>query len=267
MQIPLWIDFLAFAATGACAGVLAGLLGIGGGMVIVPALIFLLPAFGVEPAVLTQVAVGSSLASIAVISINSTRAHQAYGGVLWPVVLRMAPGLVIGAFAGAAVADLLPSLVLQRIVGVAALAVAVKMSVSANPAAQRQLPGAVGLGGVGGAIGGLSSLIGIGGGSLTVPYLSWCNVPMRRAVGTSAACGIPIAWAGTIGFVVSGWNAPDIGMASIGYVGIEPFVGVAVGSLVFTPLGAKWAHRLPAKTLRRIFAVLLAVAGVRMLMG
>lgn len=267
MDISLWIDFSAFALVGAFAGFIAGLLGIGGGMVIVPALIFLLPAFGVDPSVLTQVAVGSSLGCIAVISINSTRAHQSHGGVRWLVFARLAPGMVCGSLLGAALAHFLPSLVLQRIIGVAALLVAVKMSIGGRPAAGRELPGPAGLVAVGGVIGGLSSLIGIGGGSLTVPFLSWCSVPMRRAVGTSAACGMPIAWSGAIGFVISGWGIQNIGMASVGYIGLPPLIGVAGGSLLLTPLGARWAHRLPASTLRRVFAVLLVVAGIRMLMG
>lgn len=261
------LSFLAFLATGAVAGLLAGLLGIGGGMIIVPALVFLLPTFGVETEVLTQVAVGSSLACISVISINSAWAHHGRDGVLWPVFLRMVPGLVLGALAGAALAHVLPSLVLQRIVGVAALTVAVRLLADIRPAPHRDLPGALGLGTAGGAIGGMSSLIGIGGGSFTVPYLVWCNVPVARAVGTAAACGMPIAWAGTVGFVIAGWGEPGRGAASVGYVHLTSAVGVIAGSLAFTPVGAMLAHRLPALLLKRIFGVVLALVGVRMLLG
>jgi len=258
------VSIVAFLATGAVAGLFAGLLGIGGGMIIVPALILLLPAFGVEPNVLSQVAVGTSLASISVISIVSTHAHHRRGAVLWPVFTGLAPGLVAGAVGGALIADQLPSLTLQRIVGVAALAVAVKMLFEFKPPAQRTLPGTGGLLTAGGAIGSLSALVGIGGGSLTVPFLAWCNVVIQRAVATSAACGMPIAWAGAATFVVAGWQEPGRAAASVGYVHGPSWVGVVAGSLLFTPAGAGLAHRLPATALRQIFAVILAVVGLRM---
>lgn len=261
------LSTLIFVATGAVAGLLAGLLGIGGGMVIVPALVFVLPALGVAPEVLTQVAVGTSLACISVISVSSARAHHVRGGVVWRVFAAMAPGLVVGALAGAALAHVLPSLTLQRVVGVAALLVAARLLADFKPAPHRELPGAPGLAGAGGAIGTLSSLIGIGGGSLTVPYLIWCNVPVTRAVGTSAACGMPIAWAGAAGFVATGWSLAGTGPLSIGYVSLPAAAGVVAGSLAFTPIGAGLAHRLPAATLKRVFALLLAVVGLRMLWG
>lgn len=261
------LSVLAFLATGAVAGLLAGLLGIGGGMVIVPALVFLLPGLGVPPAVLTQMAVGTSLACISVISINSTRAHHARGGVAWPVVARLAPGLALGALGGAALAHALPSLTLQRIVGVSALLVAARMIFGGNPAGRRDLPGSAGLVTVGGTIGTLSSLVGIGGGSLTVPFLVWCHMPMVRAVATSAACGMPIAWAGMLGFAVAGWGEPSHGAASVGYVHLIGAAGIVAGSLAATPVGAALAHRLPAVALRRVFALLLVVVGLRMIMA
>jgi hypothetical protein len=161
----------------------------------------------------------------------------------------------------------LPSLALQRIVGVAALLVAVNLFADIRPAPHRELPGGGALAGVGGVIGTLSSLIGIGGGSLTVPYLVWCNVPITRAVGTSAACGMPIAWAGTAGFVIAGWGLTGTGPAGLGYVSLPAAAGVIAGSLAFTPLGAVLAHRLPAAVLKRVFALLLAAVGLRMLWG
>lgn len=261
------LSLLIFAATGAVAGLLAGLLGIGGGMIIVPALIFVLPALGVAPGVLTQVAVGTSLACISVISISSARAHHVRGGVIWRVFLAMAPGLALGAIAGAGLAHVLPSLTLQRVVGVAALLVAANLFADVKPAPHRDLPGRAGLASAGGAIGALSSLIGIGGGSLTVPYLVWCNTPITRAVGTSAACGIPIAWAGAAGFVATGWGLAGTGPGSVGYVNLPAAAGIVAGSLAFTTLGAALAHRLPARTLKRVFALLLAVVGLRMLLG
>ncbi len=258
-------SFIAFAATGACAGLLAGLLGIGGGMVIVPALIFLLPRIGVDAAILSQVAVGTSLACISVISLNSAWAHHRRGAVDWQIFRRMLPGLLLGAALGAVLAHHLSSLALQRMVGIAALVVAARMFANVQPAAHRQVPGRVGLGTAGTAIGGLSSLIGIGGGSLTVPFLNWCNVAMQRAVGTSSACGMPIAWAGALGFMLTGWGLAGAGPASLGYINFTATGGIVAASLVFTPLGAALAHRLPASALRRVFAILLVVVGVRML--
>lgn len=261
------ISLSIFLVTGAVAGLLAGLLGIGGGMVIVPALVFTLPALGVAPDVLTQVAVGTSLACISAISISSARAHHVRGGVIWGVFAAMAPGLGVGALAGAALAHVMPSLWLQRVVGVAALLVAVKLLADIAPAPHRDLPGRPALTAAGGIIGSLSSLIGIGGGSLTVPYLVWCNVPITRAVGTSAACGMPIAWAGAVGFAVAGWGLAGIGPGSLGYLNLPATGGIVAGSLLFTPLGAALAHRLPARALKRVFALLLVVVGVRMLWG
>lgn len=258
-------SLIAFALTGAAAGLLAGLLGIGGGMVIVPALIFLLPRFGVDSAVLSQVAVGSSLACISVISINSAWSHHRRDGVDWSVFMRMTPGLLLGAAQGATVAHYLSSIALQRTVGIAALLVAARMLANVQPAPHRSLPGRLGLGTAGAAIGGLSSLIGIGGGSLTVPFLNWCNVNIQRAVGTSSACGMPIAWAGMLGFMVTGWGVAGVGNTSLGYINLSAAGGIIAASLIFTPLGAALAHRLPARTLRRVFAVLLVIVGVRML--
>lgn len=259
------VSFLAFGAVGAVAGLLAGLLGVGGGMIIVPALIFMLPAFGVASAGITQIAVGTSLACISVIAINSARAHHARGAVDWSVFRRMAPGLVVGAVAGAILADAIPSVMLRRIIGAGALLVGAKMAIGRNPAAGRELPDTAGLSGVGSVIGSLSALVGIGGGSLTVPFLAWCNQPMVRAVGTSAACGMPIAWAGVIAYLIAGWGETAHTTPAIGYVHVPAFVGIVAGSLLLIPVGAALAHRLPATALKRVFAVLLLLVGLRLL--
>lgn len=261
------ITILFFCAVGAFVGTLAGLLGVGGGIIMVPALIFLLPGLGVGDMVLSQMAVGTSLACICIISISSSRAHHRRGGVRWSIVLSMVPGLVVGALMGAWVAHFLSSLMLQRIVGVAAVLLGMKMFVGTRPVAHRDVPSRRGLGAVGVVIGSLSSLIGIGGGSMTVPYLSWCNVEMKQAVGTSAACGIAIAWAGVVGFMVTGWGVAHTGVASVGYVSLPAFGAITVASIVFVPVGASLAYRLPAKTLKRVFSVLLVVVGINMLLG
>lgn len=258
-------SLLIFAATGAVAGVLAGLFGVGGGLVMVPALAFLLPLRGVAPDIVMQMAVGTSLAVIAATSVSSMLAHHRRGGVLWPVFWRFVPGLAAGALAGAFAAHALPDIVLRRIVGVGAIAIALQMFAGGEPRGERGLPGGAGLAAAGTVIGLLSALIGIGGGSLTVPYLAWRRVDIRQAVGTSAACGVPIAWAGAAGFMLTGAGAAGRPPFSIGYVSLAGFIGLAVASVLFAPLGAHLAHRLPPHVLRRAFAVLLVAIGVALL--
>ncbi len=259
-------SLLIFLATGAVAGLMAGLFGVGGGMIMVPALALLLPKSGVEPAIVMQVAVATSLAVISATSISSAYAHHQRGGVLWPVWRALTPGLVAGSVAGAFVADQLPSRVLAAIVGVGALLTAVQMFLDRKPKTAHGLPGVAGLVTAGGVIGLLSSLIGIGGGSLTVPYLSWCSIEIRKCVGTAAAAGVPIAWAGTLGFIVAGWNIPVAG-AHLGYVSLSGFAGLVLASVACAPLGARLAHGLPPRTLKRAFAVLLTGIGLHMLLG
>lgn len=258
---------LLFLATGAVAGLLAGLFGVGGGLIMVPALAFLLPSLGVAESIAMQIAIGTSLAVIAVTSVASLVAHHRRGGVLWPVVARLGPGLALGAVAGAYTAHLLSGVVLQRIVGIGALLVAAQMFADRKPPAAAELPGTPGLVGAGTVIGLLSALIGIGGGSLTVPFLSWCKVGIRQAVGTSAACGMPIAWAGAAGFIAAGWALPGVPPPSLGYVSLPAFAGIAAASVLTAPLGARLAHHLPPPVLKRAFAVLLTGIGLAMLLG
>ncbi|MGQ0587025.1 MAG: sulfite exporter TauE/SafE family protein, partial [Gammaproteobacteria bacterium] len=225
---------LIYAATGVAAGLLAGLFGVGGGLIMVPALALVLSWQGIGPAVVMQVAVATSLAVISATSVSSMLAHHRRQGVLWPVFLRFAPGLALGAVAGAFVAHALPGAVLQRIVGVGAILVALHMFLDGKkgdaslspPAASeagKSLASPFLLVSAGGFIGLLSALIGIGGGSLTVPFLSWRGVPIQQAVGTSAACGVPIAWAGAAGFVVAGWAVAGLPPFSLGYVALPAF--------------------------------------------
>jgi uncharacterized membrane protein YfcA len=256
-----------YLLTGAIAGLLAGLFGIGGGMVMVPALAFVLPSQGVPPEVVMQVAVATSLAVISTTSVSSMLSHQRHGAVLWPVFRWMALGLVAGSVGGAFVADQLASRTLALVVGFGALAVSAQMFFDLKPKAAAPLPGPLGLTTAGGIIGTLSALVGIGGGSLTVPFLSWRSVDIRKAVGTSAACGLPIAWAGALGFIIAGWDRTDLPAPHLGYVSLQGFAGLAVASVLMAPLGARLAHRLPPRQLKRGFAGLLAGVGLKMLIG
>lgn len=259
-------SLLIYLLTGAGAGLLAGLFGVGGGLVMVPALALVLPTQGVPAAVTMQVAVATSLAVIGLTAMSSMWSHHRHGAVLWPVFRTMSVGLVAGSVSGAFIADQLASRTLALIVGVGALLVALQMALEAKPRAAQPLPGAPGLVSVGAVIGLLSALVGIGGGSLTVPFLSWRSVGIRQAVGTSAACGLPIAWAGAFGFVIAGWDRPDLPEPHLGYVSLQGFAGLAVASVLCAPLGARLAHRLPPRQLKRAFAALLSVVGLKMLL-
>lgn len=257
-----------FAATGALAGFLAGLLGIGGGMVLVPALIFSFEAQGVSPNVLTHLAIGTSLASIVLTSISSVRTHHAQGGVDVELFKRLAIGLVIGSWFGAQIAHALPARTLQLIIGIFAVWTGLRMFRGSKPiAADAPAPSATELSIVGGVIGVASAIFGIGGGSLMVPYLIKQGVAMRRAVGTAAACGFPIAIAGMIGFIYSGWGLSELPTGSTGYIYWPALAGIALTSMVAAHGGAVMAHRLPAQQLKRAFGVLLVLVGVRFLVG
>ncbi len=252
---------------GACVGVVAGLFGVGGGLIIVPALLFIFHASGISPDVIMHLAIGTSLATIMVTSLSSVRAHHLHGAVLWRVFIKLAPGIVAGAWLGAYIVDQLPSATLRVIFGVFELLVAAQMGFGIKAAPHRQLPGWRGMSLAGIIIGKVSAIIGIGGGTLTVPLLVWCNIGIRQAVATSAACGLPIAVAGTIGFIITGWNASALPAWSTGYIYWPAFAGIALASVFCAPFGARLAHTLPADKLKRYFAILLAILGIRMLIA
>ena len=254
-----------YAAVGALAGVLAGLLGIGGGLVIVPTLFWVFAAQGMGESVLAHLAIGTSLASIALTSVSSVIAHGRRKAVLWGLVARLAPGVLIGAWAASALADMLPTLWLQRVFALFALFVGARMLLGKGERLAGQLPGTLGLSAAAVGVGGLSALVGIGGGSLTVPFLARCGVDLRNAVATSSACGLPIALAGAAGYAVAGWGEAQLPPAASGYVYWPAVVGVVFASVPLAPLGAMLAHRLPVRTLRRTFGGLLLVVGLRML--
>ena len=180
---------------------------------------------------------------------------------------RLTPGIILGALAGAAIVDRLPSSVLRVAFGIFELLVSAQMAFNLAASPHRRLPGVVVTGAAGVVIGMVSSAMGIGGGVLTTPFLVWCNVSIRRAIATSSACGLPIAMGGAVGFVVAGWNEPQLPAWSSGYVYWPGFAGIALASVLFAPLGAKLTHTLPMNIVRKIFSVFLGVLGVRMLMG
>ena len=261
------MEILTYLISGAVAGLMAGLLGIGGGLVIVPALAMLFLHQGFSADTVMHYAVGTSLATIILTSISSLLAHQRRDSVSWPVVRLMAPGILLGALASAWLAKQMSSTVLALVFGVFVLLVAGQLLLGAKPAPHRQLPGAVGLGAIGGVIGLVSGLLGIGGGTLTVPFLLWNRVDIRLAVGTAATLGLPIAIAGTVGFVISGLHAAALPGFNSGFVYWPAVAAVVLASVPAAPLGARLAHYLPRVTLQRLFALLLVIIGVKMISG
>lgn len=258
---------LIYLLVGAFVGLIAGLLGVGGGLIIVPALVFVFQGQGVDPSVIVHLAIGTSLATIAITSVSSMRAHHRHGAVQWAVFRRLTPGIVVGALLGAVIADFLPTKAMRLWFGIFELLVAAQIGFNLMVAPRGHLPGALGTNIAGGVIGAISAALGIGGGTLTTPFLVWCNFSLRQAVATSSACGLPIALAGAAGFVATGWNNSVLPAWSSGYLYWPAFAGIVVSSLLFAPLGAKLTHTLPVVVLRRFFAIFLAVLGVRMLIG
>jgi uncharacterized protein len=256
-----WILYPVF---GSLAGLIAGLLGVGGGVVIVPILVFLFTSQGFPPEHIMQMALGTSLGSIMFTSVSSFRAHHKRGAVHWDIVKSITPGILIGTFAGTWVAARLPTTFLKGFFVCFLYYVAIQMLLNFKPKATRQLPGPVGMSGVGGLIGGVSSLVGIGGGSLSVPFMAWCNVPVHHAIGTSAAIGFPIAVAGTLGYVINGLGVAGLPAMSLGYLSLPALGGIAVFSMLAAPLGARLAHRLPVLTLKRVFAAFIIIIATRM---
>lgn len=261
------MDILLYLGLGAVAGLLGGLLGVGGGIVVVPVLLYTFRAQGFAPEVLTHMAVGTSLATIVVTSISAIRTHHKKGAVDWSLVRILAPSLVIGSIAGSLIAHQMQGRLLEILFGAFAILVSLQMLSGKQASGHSDLPGPAGLWSAGGLIGTGSSIFGIGGGSLTVPYLSWHKVPMQIAVATSSACGLPIALAGTIGFIVNGWHVPEQAASSLGYVYLPALTGIGLSSLIFAGLGAKLAHRLPAATLKKVFAGVLLAVGLEIIFG
>ena len=257
----------AYLALGALVGIFAGMLGIGGGMIIVPPLALMLEAQGLPRGHVLHLAVGTGMGTILFTSLSSVRAHAARGGVRWEIARRITPGILFGGVAGAIVANYLSTRTLAIYFTAFVFLMAVNMALDLKPKPAREPPGAAGMFATGTAIGGLSSLVAIGGAVMSVPFMLYCNVPIRQAVGTAAAIGFPIAVGGTIGYLYTGWSAGGLPPWSLGYVYLPALTGVTVASMLMAPVGAMVAHRLPTRLLRRVFAVLMFSVATRMLVG
>lgn len=259
-----WTLLPVLLALGAGIGFLAGLLGIGGGMTLVPLLTVLFTAKSFSPTHVVHMAVATSTATMVFTAFSSAMAHQRKGAVLWRVVAAMAPGIVVGSLVGPQIASALPTRAFAAVFGVFTWFSALRMLSARHATADRELPGKAGLFGVGSGIGVISSLLGAGGGFISIPYLERHNVDIRHAVATSSALGLPIAAAGTVGFVLAGMREPDLPEWSLGYVYLPAMAAIVVASMFVAPVGAALAHRWPAAKLRRAFAALLFSLGAYM---
>ncbi|MGR4867905.1 sulfite exporter TauE/SafE family protein [Variovorax sp. LARHSF232] len=261
---PLLVLELALLGIG--TGFLAGLLGIGGGMVMVPFLTIILSERGVASGLAVKMAIATSMATIIFTSISSVRAHHRHGMVRWDSARRLAPGIVLGSLAGSmGVFALLKGHWLAIFFALFVAFSATQMFLDKKPAPSRQMPGSAGQLAAGGLIGFLSGLVGAGGGFISVPFMTWCNVAIHNAVATSAALGFPIAVANVVGYIASGSSATGLPPGAFGYIWLPALAVIALCSVFTAPLGAKAAHALPVKRLKRVFASILYVLGAYML--
>lgn len=258
-----WI--ISFLLLGSFVGFMAGLLGIGGGGIMVPVLtaIFLLQGVPVEEVV--HLALGTSMASIIVTSVSSLRAHHARGAVILSVVKGMAPGIIFGTFIATFLVARSDTIFLAIFFSIFMAYVSVQMFINKKPKPGRALAGNVGMMFAGSGIGAVSALVSIGGGSLTVPFLTWQNVDIKKAIGTSAAIGLPISIAGTFGYILNGWPNTSLDNYIFGYVYLPAVLFISSTSFFTAPLGAKIAHSLNAPVLKKIIAVLLIILSIKML--
>jgi len=246
------------AAIGICTGFLAGLLGIGGGMVMVPFITFILSHRGVDADLAVKMAIATAMATVIFTSVSSVRAHHKRGAVRWDLVKGLAPGIVLGSLISSlGVFTLLKGSYLAIFFGLFVGFSATQMFLDKKPSPSRQVPAAAGLMGAGGVIGFLSGLVGAGGGFMSVPFMTWCNVAIHNALATSAALGFPIAVANVAGYIVSGLSVQGLPDDAFGFIWVPALIIIAACSVFTAPLGAKVAHGLPMKKLKRIFASVL----------
>ena len=251
---------------GLVSGFLAGLLGIGGGMLMVPFITYMIGQRGVPADLAVKMAIATSMATIVFTSISSVRAHHRRGAVRWDIVRRLAPGIVAGSLAGSlGVFALLKGSVLAIVFALFVGFSATQMFLDRKPKPTRQMPGAAGQFAAGGVIGFVSGLVGAGGGFISVPFMAWCNVAIHSAVATSAALGFPIAVANVLGYAISGQSVQGLPQGSFGYIWLPALGVIAACSVLTAPLGARAAHSLPVGKLKRVFATLLYLLAAYML--
>ncbi len=257
--------FLAYVATGAAVGFVSGMLGIGGGMVMVPALAALFAGQSLWPAHGLHLALGTSMATVLFTGASSVRTHHRLGGVDWSIVKRLGPGMALGALVASGISGWLPQRALALTFALIVYGAAAQILMSRQPeSAARGLPGSLGLWLVGLFIGVIAGLVSAGGACLSMPFLLWCGVPIRTAIGTGAALGLPVAALGIAGYVGSGWSVGGAPWGALGFVYAPALAAIVVASMPMAQWGARVAHRLPVQTLRRLFALLLFGVATRM---
>ncbi len=254
----------AYLVLGAITGFLAGLFGVGGGLVLVPVFLFLFDAQHFPAEYLLHLSLGTSMATIVFTSLASMRKHHQHGGVNWQVVRRITPGILLGTAIGALAASAIPAKGLGIFFALFVYFAAAQILLDKRPHPSRQLPGIAGMTLTGSFTGWISSLVSIGGGTIVVPFLVWCNVPIRNAIATSAAIGFPVAVGGTLGYLAIGWHIDALPGPHLGYVYLPAVFWVALASVVTAPLGAKATHRMKVELLRRLFAVLLIMLATKL---
>lgn len=262
MDISLVAGLLAL---GAAVGFAAGLLGIGGGMLLVPFMTMILTAKQFPQEHVVHMAIATSLGTIMFTSMSSVRAHHKRGAVLWRVVGLLAPGILIGSWVGPWIGAKMEASTLALAFAVFVAFSATQMLIDKKPSAARDLPKAPGMFGAGGVIGVLAGLVGAGGGFVSVPFMTWCNVKIHNAVATSAALGFPIAVAGTLSNIYFGLQEPGLPEGALGFVYLPALLVISLASVTTAPLGARVAHSLPVQSLKKIFAFLLYVLAAYML--
>lgn len=255
----------ALLVLGAAVGFAAGLLGIGGGMLLVPFITILLTAKEFPKDLIVHMAIATSLATIMFTSISSVRAHHLRGAVSWHIVKLLAPGILIGSWIGPWIGKQMNGSALSLFFALFVAFSATQMLINRKPVASRELPHAAGMFGAGGVIGVLAGLVGAGGAFVSVPFMTWCNVKIHNAVATSAALGFPIALAGTLSNIYYGMSVPGLPSGSLGFVYLPALLVTSLASVMTAPLGARTAHSIPVKTLKRIFAVVLYTLAAYML--
>jgi uncharacterized membrane protein YfcA len=255
----------AYVLLGAFVGFLAGLLSIGGGMSMVPIITMMFVAQHFPQEHLLHLAVGTSLATVVFTSISSLRTHHAHGAVRWDIVKTIGPGAVLGTLAGSFFAGTVSTRWLALFFSGFVYIAATQMLLNLKPKSARSLPGPLPMFGIGAVIGGISSLVAAGGALMTIPFMTWCNVKLHDAIGTSAAIGLPIAVAGSIGYIAGGWDKPGLPPYSLGFIYLPALAGVVIASILTAPIGARLTHRLPVVKLKRLFALLLYILATKML--
>ncbi len=257
--------FLCFLMLGFLTGLLSGILGIGGGSIIVPTLIYLFTLQNFDPNIVMHLAAGTSLASIIFSSLTTAYTHHRYGTIVWPMVYDLLPGIISGAIIGGLSASYFPTYLLKTIFAYFLIFLGLRMLFTFKPRHDQSIPSRSNLIVVGFIVGVISSLLGVGGGGLLIPYLTRSHLPMRNAAGTAIVCVFPLAVCGTIALIFSGWGNTHLPALATGFVYWHAAINIAITSIVAVPIGVRLSIKLPNILLRRAFALFLLAAAIDML--